>query len=447
MTFEEELAAWLPGQRWFAGKGTPITDLAVAADTTLVGGDPGLRHLIVDVTQATGTDAYQLFLGVRADLPDRLEHVRIGPTGPGLTGYDGLHDPDLTATLLAAIAGQATIGPLRFTRRPGAQIDTGLESLVLTAEQSNTSLLFGEAAILKVFRRLSPGPNPDLEVPDALARLGSPHVAAPLGWITTETSGLRTVLAVLSTYLRAAIDGWLLAATSVRDLYASGSTQAAEAGGDFAGEAERLGEATAEVHRDLASAFGTEDLPASAYGDMSARMLGQLDRAVAMVPELGRHDRGLREAFESVATLTDPLEVQRIHGDYHLGQAMRTYTGWVLLDFEGEPAVPLEQRRARFPALRDVAGMLRSLDYAARVQLPGHENTEQVTAAARDWVRRNQAAFCTGYARAGGADPGKHGILVRALTLDKAVYEVMYEARHRPSWLSIPLGSVADGAA
>ena len=447
MTFEEELAAWLPGQRWFAGKGTPITDLAVAADTTLVGGDPGLRHLIVDVTQATGTDAYQLFLGVRADLPDRLEHVRIGPAGPGLTGYDGLHDPDLTATLLAAIAGQASIGPLRFTRRPGAQIDTGLESLVLTAEQSNTSLLFGEAAILKVFRRLSSGPNPDLEVPDALARLGSPHVAAPLGWITTETSGLRTVLAVLSTYLRAAIDGWLLAATSVRDLYASGSTQAAEAGGDFAGEAERLGEATAEVHRDLASAFGTEDLPASAYGDISARMLGQLDRAVAMVPELGRHDRGLREAFESVATLTDPLEVQRIHGDYHLGQAMRTYTGWVLLDFEGEPAVPLEQRRARFPALRDVAGMLRSLDYAARVQLPGHENTEQVTAAARDWVRRNQAAFCTGYARAGGADPGKHGILVRALTLDKAVYEVMYEARHRPSWLSIPLGSVADGAA
>src|SRR5262249_5601721 len=82
MPCEEELAAWLPGQRWFAGKGTPITDLAVAADTTLVGGDPGLRHLIVDVTQATGTDAYQLFLGVRADLPDRLEHVRIGPTGP-----------------------------------------------------------------------------------------------------------------------------------------------------------------------------------------------------------------------------------------------------------------------------------------------------------------------------------------------------------------------------
>jgi len=446
MTFSEALAAWLPGQRWFAGKGTPITGLAVAADTTLVDGDPGLRHLIVAVTQDTGTDLYQLFIGLRADLPDRLAHVRIGPAGGGLAGYDGLHDPELTATLLAAMAGQEPIGPLRFACRPGAEIDTGVESLVLTAEQSNTSLLFGEEAILKVFRRLSPGPNPDLEVPDALARLGSPHVAAPLGWITTETDGMPMVLAVLSSYLRAAVDGWSLAATSVRDLYASGCAQAAQAGGDFAGEAERLGEATAEVHRDLAQAFGTRELPARAYREMSAQLLHRLDQAAAAVPALARHDRALRAAFEDVATLSDPLEVQRIHGDYHLGQAMRTHAGWVLLDFEGEPAVPLEHRRAYFPALRDVAGMLRSLDYAARFQLAAQSGTGQATAA-RDWVRRNQTAFCAGYARAGGTDPGKHGILVRALTLDKAVYEVMYEARNRPSWLPIPLGSIADGAA
>jgi len=145
-----------------------------------------------------------------------------------------------------------------------------------------------------------------------------------------------------------------------------------------------------------------------------------------------------------VATLDGPLEVQRIHGDYHLGQAMRTHTGWVLLDFEGEPAAPLAERRGRFPALRDVAGMMRSLDYAARFQLAGHEDAEQVAAAARDWVRRNQAAFCTGYSGAGGPDPAKHAILVRALTLDKAVYEVLYEARNRPSWVPIPLGSIVD---
>src|SRR5260370_36190348 len=106
MTFEETLAVWLPGQRWFAGKGTPITGLAVASQTTLVAGDPGLRHLIVDVTQASGTDSYQLFLGVRADLPGRLEHVRIGPVDGDLVGYDGLHDPSLTAVLLETLAAR-----------------------------------------------------------------------------------------------------------------------------------------------------------------------------------------------------------------------------------------------------------------------------------------------------------------------------------------------------
>jgi maltokinase len=444
MTFEEALAAWLPGQRWFAGKGTPITSLAITSDTTLVDGDPGLRHLILTVRQGGGTDSYQVFAGLRAKLPDWLDHVRIGPAGQGMTAYDGLHDPELTAALLAAMAGEESTGPLRFARRPGSHISAGLESLVLTAEQSNTSVLFGEEAILKVFRRPSPGPNPDLEVPAALARLGSPHVAEPLGWISITTGGLPTVLAVLSSYLRAAVDGWSLAATSVRDLYADGVARAAEAGGDFAGEARRLGEATAEMHRDLALAFGVDELPASALAGLSAQMLGRLDEAVSAVPALAPHEGLLRTAFTEVATLDGPLEVQRIHGDYHLGQVMRTHSGWVVLDFEGEPAAPLEQRRGRFPALRDVAGMLRSIDYAARFQLAGQEDAERAMAAARDWVRRNQTAFCAGYAGAGGPDPAKHASLVRALTLDKAVYEVLYEARHRPSWIPIPLGAIAD---
>jgi maltokinase len=444
MTFEEALIAWLPRQRWFAGKGTPITGVAVAADTTLVDGDPGLRHLILSVSQGSSTGTYQVFAGTRAELPGWLDHARIGPAGQGQTAYDGLHDPELTRMLVAAMAADQSIGPLHFTHTPGSQIATGLDSLVLTAEQSNTSLLFGEEAILKVFRRPSPGPNPDLEVPAALARLGSPHVAEPLGWIATTMIGMPTILAVLSTYLRAAVDGWSLAATSVRDLYASGSVRADEAGGDFAGEAHRLGEATAEVHRDLTVAFGVDELPATALQELSAHMRGRLAEAVSAVPELARHEGTLRAIFDEVATLDGPLEVQRIHGDYHLGQAMRTHSGWVLLDFEGEPSAPLAERRGRFPALRDVAGMMRSLDYAARFQLAGHEDAEQVAAAARDWVQRNQAAFCAGYAGAGGPDPAKHAILVRALTLDKAVYEALYEARNRPSWVHIPLGSIAD---
>ena len=450
MTFEEALTGWLPGQRWFAGKGAPIDRLSVVADSVLVEGDPSLRHLIVAVSQASGTDRYQLLAGLRTEIPDRLEHAVIGPAGddaqPGQAwvAYDALHDPPLTRRLLAAMAGQETIGPLSFHAEPDAAIDTGLDSLVLTSEQSNTSMIFGEEAILKVFRRPHPGPNPDLEIPRALHRAGSPHVAPPLGWMQITLDDVPTVLAILSTYLRAATDGWLLAATSVRDLYASDAVSAAEAGGDFAAEAHRLGEATAEVHRALAEAFGTAELPASAHRDLAAQMRGRLDAAVAAVPQLAPHAGLLAEAFTELAGIDEPLPVQRIHGDYHLGQVIRTQAGWVLLDFEGEPVVPLAQRRARAPALRDVAGMLRSLDYAARHQLPGHADQERARAAARDWVSRNQAAFCAGYAQAGGTDPGKHAVLLRALTLDKAVYEVMYEASHRPSWLSIPLESIAD---
>jgi maltokinase len=447
MTFEEGLAAWLPRQRWFAGKGTPVDGVTVASATVLVDADPGLRHLILTVSQGGGSDRYQVLAGLRAAVPDGLRHAVIGPAGPacpGMTAYDGLHDPQLTRRLLAAMAGQETIGPLRFAVEPGAVIETSLDSLVLTGEQSNTSLLFGENSILKVFRRPSPGPNPDLEVPRALAQLGSAHVAPPLGWVQTTMDGMPTILAVLSTYLKSAADGWSLAATSVRDLYAGPPGNASEAGGDFAPEAHRLGEATAEVHRHLAEAFGTDELPADAHADLAAQMRARLEEAVAAVPALAPYAPALRAAYADLAALDGPLIVQRIHGDYHLGQVMRTQTGWVLLDFEGEPAVPLAQRRARSPALRDVAGMLRSFDYAARHQLPQHGDPAWAAMAARDWVCRNQGAFCSGYAQGGGDDPGKHAVLLHALTFDKAVYEVMYEARHRPSWLSIPLGSLAD---
>jgi len=115
-----------------------------------------------------------------------------------------------------------------------------------------------------------------------------------------------------------------------------------------------------------------------------------------------------------------------------------------VLDFEGEPATPLANRRARSSPLRDVAGMLRSFDYAARHQLIGHPDAEALSGQARDWARRNGAAFCAGYAEAGGLDPAANDVLLRALQLDKAVYEVLYEARHRPSWLPIPLESLAD---
>ena len=487
---EQALAGWLPTRRWFAGKGRPITGLAVAERTELTGAgaDPALWHLLVDVTQGqpgapgTVTDRYQMLVGLRGELPGRLEHVRIGTLPDGRSAYDGLHDHELARVLLRGIATERSCGPLRFGRLAAEPFTTGpqcqsalasedIESLVLTGEQSNTSLVYGEEAILKVFRRAAPGPNPDLEVSIALSRLGSPHVAAPLGWMEAdanghatngqatngqaadgqegdgqESDGQVTVLAILSQYLRTATDGWSLAATSVRDLYAEQDgrvTGAGEAGGDFAGEAERLGAATADVHAGLASAFGTEQLPAGAAAELAAGMQHRLEEALTAVPALRPHAAMLTLAYAELAQRPEPIRVQRIHGDYHLGQVLRTQSGWVVLDFEGEPAVPLATRRGRFTALRDVAGMLRSFDYAARHQLLDHSGRDTLELAARDWVASNTDAFCAGYAEASGTDPRHQATLLRALTFDKAVYEVIYEARNRPSWLPIPLDSLA----
>jgi maltokinase len=463
MAIEDALATWLGNQRWFAGKGQGLRDLAIVADIELVSGDPELRHLIVAVSHNTAVDYYQILIGLRRRLPARLKHVRIGPSGDGRQVYDALHDADLTKPLLTGIADDADIGSLRMRTIPGASFGTDRDSLVLGSEQSNTSLVYGEESILKVFRRLSPGPNPDLEVTTALHRLGSPQVAEPLGWIETRLEGAPTSLAILSRYLRLATDGWTLAATSVRDLYAAVGDQndrdesdrdesdktaarvrAGDVGGDFAGESRRLGIATAQVHSDLAAAFGTDELGKDALGELTERMYRKLDLAVAGVPELTKHIDMISDAYSELAKLSGPFPVQRVHGDYHLGQVLRTETGWVVLDFEGEPATPLAQRRARSSPLRDVAGMLRSFDYAARHQLIGHPGQAALSDAARDWVRRNASAFCVGYAEAGGLDPVANQVLLRALQLDKAVYEVLYEARHRPSWLPIPLDSLAE---
>jgi maltokinase len=430
-------------------------------------------------------------VGLRKRLPTRLKHAKIGLSSDGRIVYDALHDAELTRPLLAGIAADSEIGSLRMRTISGAEFETDRDSLVLGSEQSNTSLVYGNESILKVFRRLSPGPNPDLEVTTALARLGSSHVAEPLGWIETRLEGAPTSLAILSRYLRLATDGWTLAATSVRDLYAAvneatandshlpqspgssssagvgpdtvapsairpdphgqrdgvppeGTVRAGDAGGDFSGESRRLGIATAQVHADLAAAFGTDQLGTDAVGELTERMYRKLDLAVAAVPELAKHVDMISDAYSELAKLSGPFPVQRVHGDYHLGQVLRTETGWVVLDFEGEPATPLAQRRARSSPLRDVAGMLRSFDYAARHQLIGHPGQAALSDAARDWVRRNAGAFCAGYAEAGGQDPVANQVLLRALQLDKAVYEVLYEARHRPSWLPIPLDSLAE---
>jgi maltokinase len=233
----------------------------------------------------------------------------------------------------------------------------------------------------------------------------------------------------------------------VRDLYAEGDLHADEVGGDFAADSERLGAATASVHVDLAAVLPAEPAAPEWFGETARAMSERLAAAIQVVPQLREHAEGLRRIYAAVAHSSEAVVRQRVHGDLHLGQVLRTATGWVILDFEGEPARPLAARRELDSPLRDVAGMLRSFDYAARHMLVEQPDDPQRDYRAQEWAGRNRGAFCAGYSAASGLDPCGDSPLLRAFEADKAVYECVYEARNRPQWLMIPLQSIARLAA
>jgi maltokinase len=445
---EQLLREWLPRQRWFAGKDLADLDtfsVAVRSRATLLDGDPALLHLLVEVeSSGRGSDAmtYQVLLGVRAALPPHLEHARVGHVDGLGTVYEAAHDQDLTRRLLEWIDSDAERGDIIFRREPGAGIDLDAPSLMLSGEQSNTSIVFGEQSILKVFRIVAAGTNPDLEITRALTEAGNQHVAQVQGWIETDVAGVPTTLGMLQRFLRSGSDGWVLALTSVRDLFAEADLHAEEVGGDFAAEAERLGMATADVHLAMASVLPTGVAQPADFAAMAAAMRARLDAAAIAVPALAGHAPAISEVFDALSKRDDSLPIQRVHGDYHLGQVLRTDAGWVLLDFEGEPGEPIDARAALSSTLRDVAGMLRSFDYASRYLLADQSTPQQLEYRAAEWAERNSHAFCVGYAKTAGYDPREDHVLLRAYELDKAVYEVVYEARNRPDWLTIPLGSI-----
>ncbi|MBB5955356.1 maltokinase [Saccharothrix tamanrassetensis] len=423
-----ELPAWLPAQRWFGGKDRPVSAVRPLRTGVLSAADPLLVHLVVEVAQADRREPYQLLVTDRVD------------------NYDATTDPELAGRLLDLIAENASVDGLVFEHEPDVRVQTGLRGRPITSEQSNTSLVFGSQYILKLFRKLTLGENPDLVLQRALHRVGCEHIAQPLGSITGSLDGQTTTVGMLQQFLPDAVDGWAMATTSVRDLMAEGDLHADEVGGDFAGEAQRLGQAVATVHADLQRALG------SAYADDEdidrtvRAMVTRLDSVVESVPELAPYVPALREAFEQARDTPGEIAVQHIHGDLHLGQVLRTVHGWLLIDFEGEPGAPIAERTALRSPLRDVAGMLRSFDYAAHQLLVGQPEDHQLAVRALEWARRNRAAFTEGYAEAAASsvgDPRGRGHLLRAFELDKAVYEVAYEYANRPEWLTVPLSSIA----
>jgi maltokinase len=430
----ETLLRWIVGQRFFRTKGTTPTSARTVRSSVLVDGDPTLVHAMVSID---GGDPYQLLFGVRGHVPDHLTHAVIGELD-GRTVYDAPQDSDLMATLMGALLPGEPVGGLRFEVDPS--VTPGPRPRPIGVEQSNTSLVYGQT-ILKLYRQPEPGRNRDVDLHRALA--GNQHIAAPLGVLTDERAD-PVVLGFLQRFLPDAVEGWATATASVRDLLAEGDLHADEVGGDFAGEAHRLGVAVAEVHAALATATGVRDVGADVLAAEVAAMHARLDVVLSEVPTLRPEEASVRAAFDELRALTTEVPIHQIHGDLHLGQVLRTTAGWLLIDFEGEPGTTPEQRAVPRSPLRDVASMLRSFDYAAFHLLPGSDDgheERQRAARATEWSDRNRSAFCAGYAEV-GADPREQAVLLRALELDKAVYEIRYEHHNRPDWAAIPLAAI-----
>ncbi len=438
-TEQPELAAYLARQRWFAGsQQITVTQVQALAWLSPPASNPGVRFEIVSVVCGSEPAIYNVPLSYRSEPREDLSYGFIGAAsveGRIFYVYDALHDPEARAVLLSGfVEGAAVPDDISYGRLPGFALEAGVDQVLLGAEQSNTSVIAGDA-LVKFYRRLSAGVNPDIEVQEALTLAGSDEISPLLGWIRSGDFDL----AMVGLFQRSATDGWDTARASFRALR-DDAVRAREAGGDFAGEAERLGAATFAVHRQMRELLPTAVWGADELDALVARLNRRLDEVVAAHPEAADHVAGARAAYDRIDR-SAPVEVQRIHGDFHLGQTLRTSAGWKIIDFEGEPAKPLEDRTRLESPLRDLAGMLRSFDYVAH-SIPAMTGVISLdpsideAALANDWVRRNQIAFLFGY----GFDRSDAMVaLLRAYEIDKAVYEVAYEADHRPDWIGIPL--------
>jgi len=495
---EQALAGSLAQERWFADKQRKIHQLHLDRTFWLSREVPGLVIALVEADFEHGDSAtYQMVLGIRPwdrHLPPDLRSVsrRVGgadeapedepPSAWAI--YDAFADPSLGAAFLTALAESQTIdgdgsGQLRFRllHPPLPPLPSLEPNQMAPKDQSQSTVLYGDDILIKVLRRVWPGVSPEVELLEALDAAGFTGIARPLGVVEANSGDVTISLAVAQTYLRNGTDGFSLALTSLRDLYADllidadgavplpeNCVKAVERqGSSFAGAAAQIGNLTAEMHLALAGLDGDPDLVARPLSgddlqviadDLDSRSEKLLRLDDPRLEPLAVHANALQDLARRVVGLTPAGSAIRIHGDYHLGQLLRTDAGWHALDFEGRPSLPISVRRRRATPLQDLAGMLRSFDYAATVALRQQVDSADVSAASlepygRAWSGLARDAFLGQYlATIGGtgilpADRSTIRLLLTCLQASQALYEVDYELRSRPEWVSIPLEGIA----
>ena len=434
-----ELAETLPKMRFFADKAAKIDRVEVLSLESGVNAteeNPAVDVAVVKVHTDAGAPTYLLPIAWSTEIPEGHDQSLL-VKAEGILGYDAMIDPTAITALGKEVATAGRLGTMELKKVPGAEFVTPEAGRAMGVEQSNTSVIFDEKVMCKIFRRLHPGTNADVELLSALSRAECDAVPHLYGWLELELGEDTYTTGMLQRFVPNSTDGWAMALNSVRAAIRQIDMELAEMGTDFASESFALGKAVAEVHHSLAAA-----LPASrrlSGAEIVAPMRTRLDFVAGVVPEVAALADKARAVFDAAEeSVPDKgAVVQRIHGDLHLGQILRTPRSWLLIDFEGEPSRPWNERRLPDHPLRDIAGMLRSFDYAAHFPLlSSREDTSETAPRVREWADRNIEQFLAGYGDA--ADSA----LLEAFVLDKAIYECLYEAQNRPEWLKLPLNAV-----
>jgi maltokinase len=443
---EQALEDWVVAQRWFGSKAREVVHLGVLDVVPLRYEPRLLASVMVEARFAPGThEVYQVPVAARP-VEEGWTRSAIAEAG-GLTVYDALADPEEGLALLELVRADARLESehavsefhwVEGTPDPGP----GASVRPMGAEQSNSSLVYDEALALKLYRRVEAGINPELELLRFLTDRAFESVPALAGWYEYTGRLMEATLGVMQEFLPGARDGWELALEELeRDPEA------------FLGRVRALGEVTGRLHSVLGSdasnpAFAPDEPSAESLGLLTATVDEEIERIFLELPDeepvepiRGRGEE-VREQLRLLTHAGSTGKVIRTHGDYHLGQTMLAERGWVVLDFEGEPARSLPERRRKRSPLRDVAGMMRSFAYAASASevLRGVVPPE-------DWEARARDEFLDAYLDS--ADPsllpaGRNGVeqLLSVFELEKAVYELRYELNNRPDWVGIPVAGI-----